>query len=156
MHHLVTNWSGTGNVNWSGIGHFLAASLPVVISAIVTYIAWQQYAVNHRQHRLALFEKRIVVFNSTMNMLAAVVQSANPTLDQCFQFIKETRDHEFLFGPEVGEFINEVYQKATALHAYIQTGPGGAAQQTEIMTWFISRMAEARKIFLPYLDFRKP
>ena len=52
MRYLITS------VNWSGIGHVLAASLPVVISAIVTYIAAQQYAVNRRQHRLALFEKR--------------------------------------------------------------------------------------------------
>jgi len=91
-----------------------------------------------------------------MNMIAAVVQSANPTLEQCFQFIKETRDREFLFGPEVGNFIDEVYLKATALHTHILAGLNDAAQQTEIMTWFIGRMAEARKIFLPYLDFRKP
>jgi hypothetical protein len=98
----------------------------------------------------------MVVFNSTMRMIAAVVQSANPTLAQCFQFIQDTRDHEFLFGPEVGKFIDEVYKKAAALHAHIQAGPAGAAQQTEIMTCFIGQMREARKVFLPYLDFRKP
>jgi hypothetical protein len=141
---------------WAGTGRVLSASLPVVISAIVTYIAWQQFAINRRQHRLALFEKRMVVFNSTMKMIAAVVQSANPSLGRCFQFIQDTRDHEFLFGPEVGNFINEVYKKATALHAHIMTGSSSAAQQTEIMTWFIGQMDEARKIFLPYLDFRKP
>lgn len=134
----------------------LSALLPVVISAIVTYIAWQQFAINRRQHRLGLFEKRMVVFTSTMKMIAAVVQTANPTLPQCFQFIQETRDHEFLFGPEVGAFINQVYKKAAALHAHIQAGPNGAARQTEIMTWFIGQMDEARKIFLLYLDFRKP
>lgn len=141
---------------WPEVGRVLSAALPVVISAIVTYIAWQQFAINRRQHRLALFEKRMVVFNSTMKMIASVAQSANPTLSQCFQFIQDTRDHEFLFGPEVGEFINEVYKKATALHAHIQAGVGGAAQQTQIMQWFIGQMGEARKVFLKYLDFRKP
>src|SRR5437773_1436515 len=100
---------------WGEVGRLLSASLPVVISGIVTYIAWQQFVINRRQHRLALFEKRMVVFSSTMKMIAAVVQTANPTLPQCFQFIQETRDHEFLFGSEVGEFINKVYRKAAAL-----------------------------------------
>jgi len=144
------------NLPWILIGRVLSASLPVVISGIVTYIAWQQFTVNRRQHRLALFDKRMVVFNSTMKMIASVVQSANPTLPQCFQFIQDTRDHEFLFGQEVGDFINEVYKKATALHAHIMMGPSSAAQQTEVMEWFIGQMGEARKVFLPYLDFRKP
>lgn len=141
---------------WTEIGRFLSAILTPLIATIAVYIAWQQFAINRRQHRLALFEKRMAVFNSTMNMIASVVQTANPTLPECFKFIQETRDHEFLFGPEVGVFINEVYKKATALYAHIQVGPSGAAQQTEIMTWFIGQMGEARKIFLRYLDFRKP
>jgi hypothetical protein len=98
----------------------------------------------------------MTVYNSTMKMIASVVQSANPTLAQCFQFIQDTRDHEFLFGPEVGDFINEVYKKATALHTHIMIGPNNAVQQTQVMQWFVGQMGEARKIFLPYLDFRKP
>ncbi len=141
---------------WAVVARVLSASLPVVISGIVTYIAWQQFTVNRRQHRLALFEKRMVVFNSTMKMIASVLQSANPTLAQCFQFIQDTRDHEFLFGPEVGDFINEVYKKATTLHTHIMMGPSSAAQQTEVMGWFIGQMGEARRVFFPYLDFRKP
>ena len=144
------------HLNWATAGTVLSASLPLVISGIVTYIAWQQFAINRRHHRLALFEKRMAVVNSTMRMLASVVQTANPDLSECFKFIRETRDHEFLFGPEVAAFINEVFKKATALHAQIQVGPGGAAQQTEIMTWFLGQMGEARKLFLPYVDFRKP
>jgi|SRR6266850_7661813 len=142
---------------WAAVARGLSASLPAVISGIVTYIAWQQFAVNRRQHRLALFEKRMVVFNSTMKMIASVVQSANPTLAQCFQFIQDTRDHEFLFGREVGDFINEVYSKAVTLHTYLAVNnPQNAAQQTQVMEWFIGRMGEARRVFLPYLDFRKP
>src|SRR5258708_39971447 len=113
MCHLIAS------VTWSGIGHVLAASLPVVISVVVTYIARQQYEVNRRQHRLALFEKRLAVFNTTMKMIAAVMESANPKLLDCFVFLADTRDHEFLFGPEVGKFINTVYKKATALHVHI-------------------------------------
>ncbi len=89
-------------------------------------------------------------------MIASVVQEANPTLAECFQFIQDTRDHEFLFGREVGDFINEVYKKAVTLHTHIVIGPNNAAQQSEVMNWFVGRMGEAREVFLPYLDFRKP
>lgn len=102
----------------------LSASLPVVIAGIVAYIAWQQFAVNRRQHRLALFEKRLVVFNSTMKMISSVVQAANADLTQCFQFIRDTRDHEFLFGSEIGEFINEVYRKAVGTTRTCPDGTG--------------------------------
>ena len=138
------------HLNWAAVGSVFT----LVLSGILTYVAYQQYVINQRQYRLALFEKRMAVFNSTMEMIASVVKSANPTLPECFQFIQDTRNHEFLFGPDVGEFINEVYKKATALRAHIMTA--GAAQQTPIMQWFVDQMGEARKMFLPYLDFRMP
>lgn len=133
----------------------LSASLPVAISGIVTYIAWQQFVINRRQHRLALFEKRLVVFSDEDDRIGCTVGQSDAARVLSVH-IQDTRDHEFLFGQEVGDFINEVYKKATALHAHIMMGPGGAAQQTQVMTWFIGQMGEARKIFLPYLDFRKP
>ena len=97
------------------------------------------------------------VFNSTMTVLASVMQTANPTLNQRFQFIQDTREHEFLFGPEIGKFIDKIYKKSTALHAHIAVGGVGAAtQQAQIMTWFHEQMGEARKVFRRCLDFRKP
>ena len=147
-------------LSWATLGRVLYASLPAVISGIVAYIAWQQFVVNRRQHRLALFEKRLAVFNSTITMIAAVVEHANATYVQCFQFIQDTREHEFLFGPEVGEFINEVYKKAVAVHNYIAAydskNPRNPAELTQLVAWFADQMREARKVFLPYLDFRKP
>jgi hypothetical protein len=142
-------------VTWSGIGHFLSAALTPVIGLIAVYIARQQYLINRRQHRLALFEKRLAVFNSTMRMIGAVLENADATLQQCMKFIQETRDHDFLFGPEVGEYINKVYKKGTELHAHTTMGASRAAQQTEVVDWFLQQTKEARKIFLPYLDFSK-
>ena len=144
------------SVDWSRLGRVLTASIPPLVAVIATYIAFAQYWINRRQYRLALFERRMAVFNSTMNMIASVIQSVNPELAECIQFMRDTRDHELLFGPEVGVLINEVYRKATLLHAHIAVGPHTAAQQTQTLDWFINQMGEARKVFLKYLDFRKP
>jgi len=128
-----------------------------LIATIAVSIAWQQYVVNRRQHRLALFEKRMAIFNSTMQMIASVGQDADADLNKCFGFIRETRDHEFLFKKEVGEYVNKIYKKAIELRTYVRVNPASnAAKQTEIMTWFLAQASEARVIFMPYLDFRKP
>jgi hypothetical protein len=104
------------SIDWERLVRVLAALLTPVIAIVTTYIAFQQFQTNRRQHRLALFEKRMAVFNSTMNLIASVVQAARAELDQLFRLIRETRDHELLFGPEIGEYINEVYRRGLALN----------------------------------------
>src|SRR5712664_568687 len=139
-----------GSISWAGVGHFLSALMTPLIGAIAVSIAWQQYVVNRRQHRLALFEKRMAIFNSTMKMIAYVIQDANGDLNKSFNFVRETRDHEFLFEKEVSDYINKVYKKALELRTYILVNPSSnAAKQTEVMTWFLAQASEARNVFMP-------
>ncbi len=98
----------------------------------------------------------MAVFNATMNMLASVMKFANPQLDECIKFLKDTRDHELLFGAEVEKFITEVYRKALALHIHLAEGSQAAEEQVKTAEWFGNQMGEARKVFLKYLNFRKP
>jgi hypothetical protein len=153
---MTNSLSFVALVNWSHFGRVLSSSITPVVAVVVTYIAVAQYLINRRQYRLALFEKRMAVFNSTMNMIAYVLQESNPEMPQCIQFMRDTGDHELLFGSEVGNFINEVYKKAMLLQTQIAVGPHTAAQQTQILEWFTKQMGEGRTIFLKYLDFRKP
>ena len=131
----------------------VALSVALVLG---TYIAVAQHFISRRQYRLALFERRMVVYNSTMNLMASVLQSTKPSFEQVFQYLRETRDHEFLFGPEVGTFITEVYNKAVELNAHNEMGSQAATQKAQVLNWFIEQMGEARKVFLRYLDFKKP
>jgi hypothetical protein len=143
-------------VNWSTVGKFLSGFLTVLIAGIAVYIAIQQFAVNRRQYRLALFEKRMAIFTCTMKFISLVLQDLNPDMRDCIKFIQDTRDHEFLFGPEVGEFITQVYKNAMKLRTYIQVGSSTAAKQTEVTNEIIEQNGEARKIFLKYMDYRDP
>jgi len=143
-------------INWSTVGAVSSASVTAITALTVTYVAVAQHLISRHQYRLALFERRMVVFNSTMNMMASVLQSAKPSFEQIFQYLRETRDHEFLFGPEVGTFVNEVYKKAVQLNAHNEMGSQAARQKAEVLNWFAAQMGEARKVFLRYLDFGKP
>ena len=134
----------------------MATVISSITGLIVTYIAVAQYFINRRQYRLALFERRMVVYNSTMNMIASVLQSTRPTTEQAIQFLRETKDHEFLFGPEVGSLIDAVYKKTIELEAHNAVGYEAVARRTEVLKWFPGQMGEAPKVFLRYLNFRKP
>jgi len=121
--------------------------------------ARQQAETNRLQYRLAMFEKRMKVFNTTMELLGAIARDARVELDQLFTFIRETRDDVFLFGPEIDEYINEIYRNGVELNTREFTGEHGQeaiARRTELLQWLVEQMGVAKTKFLKYLDFREP
>jgi hypothetical protein len=144
---------------WDSIVRLLYALLTPAIAIIAVYIAYQQHVTNRRQHRLALFERRMKVFDSTMNLIASILQDASVKLDQLFQFLRETRDHEFLFGPEISQYIDDLYRNGVQLRAsgaLLQRNPEEIRRNTDLLNWFSGQSAIAREKFLKYLDFTKP
>jgi phosphoenolpyruvate carboxylase len=128
-----------------------------IIAIITVSIAVQQYRLDRRQYRLALFERRLAVFNRVMSMMTSVLGMTEPKLAENIRFIRDTRDHELLFGKEIGALINEIYKKAKALRVYLVTDySGSVGKQTEIIDWFVKQMEEAPKLFRKYLDFTRP
>src|SRR5260221_412221 len=93
-------------VDWDKVVRIASALLTPLIAVAATVIALQQHLVSRRQYRLSLFEKRLAVFNSVMKMIASIVREGKAELGDCYALIQETREHEFLFGPEIGSYIN--------------------------------------------------
>ena len=106
---------------------------------------------------MALFEKRMAVYNTTMAFIADVMQTLKPGIAECMEFMRKTRDHEFLFESEIGDFINELYKQGINLETYNAAGPATHANERhEVTEWFSKQMGVGRKLFLRYLHFRKP
>jgi len=119
--------------------------------------AREQAETNRLQYRLAIFDKRMGVFNATMGLLGAVVGKAKVELDQLFTFIRETRDDVFLFGPEIDQYIDEIYKKGVELNTADFVGrQEDIARRTELLKWFVEQTREAKAKFLKYLDFQEP
>ncbi len=134
----------------------LSALLTPTIAGIATYIAWQQHATNRRQLRLALLDRRIAVFNATMNLIRAVLTDPDETeLKRIFNFYSETSQHFFLFGPEIGTYIDEVSQKALKVREYnfSMDNPENPRKQTELLSWFDKQREEAKQKFFKYVAF---
>lgn len=140
---------------WAILGKAVQGFLTLVIAAIAVGIGYQQYIVNDRQHRLALFEKRMAIYNRTKEFIAeAVNKRPVVTTVDCLNFARETRDHEFLFGQEIKDFIDKLFKQGVNLDtSYVVKN---FVEHTEIMNWFVNQMGVATELFKKYVDFRKP
>jgi hypothetical protein len=141
------------NIPWGTIGKVITGSLPLVIAAVVAYIAWAQYQINRRQYRLALFEKRLAIYNSVTARCADVVNTMSSDFPSNVKFIRDTRDHEFLFGPEVGALIDQMWKQGNNLHTFRSLRPSRTDKEAETVEWFDKQISEARKIFSKYMNF---
>jgi hypothetical protein len=124
----------------------------------------EQAKTHHLQYRLGLIEKRMKVFNSTLDFIALVGREARiETVESLFKLLRDTREHHLLFGPEIGEYINELYKKGVRLQTIFQMSqPAGIMRQedlpvnAEILQWFGGQFRVAEEKFLKYIDFREP
>jgi len=153
-------------IDWLKVAQVLQALLaPViaiaaaVISRISIQIQRRQADTNRLQYRLALFDKRMKVFNSTMDLIAVILREARIEQKRVFQFLHETQEGDLLFGPEIREYLDELYNKASELHLKEVGGRQGEQEdiqkETELLKWFSGQGAVATKKFLKYIDFRE-
>ena len=139
----------------------LSGLLTPAIAAIAAYIAYQQWKTAHqqaetnkRQARLALFDKRMVVFNNTTKLIADVFREGQVTQKRLIIFVSETREHQFLFGPDIAQYLEELWRKGNDLAKRILVGqPEG---QLELMQWFQDQLKEAPEKFAKYMRFPEP
>jgi hypothetical protein len=142
-------------IDWEMLVKVLSALLTPAIALVTTYIAWQQHNTNRRQLRLALFDRRLRVFDSTIKLIVTILRNAIVQLNELYSFLSETSQHEFLFGPDIGEYIDEVYGKAVQLEAQAAAQLTPQAR-TALLLWFSGQSDEARKKFGKYMAFTEP
>jgi hypothetical protein len=142
------------SIDWDKLVRVLSALLTPTIGVITTYIAYHQYATNKRQARLALFDKRLPVFNSVMKLLAEILRDTQVDKEQLYSFLSDTRDGEFLFGPEIAVYTDEIYKKGGEVRA--RHAAGDYKHDPELFMWFEEQMKSAKDKFRPYLQFPEP
>jgi hypothetical protein len=60
---------------------------------------------------------------------------------------------DFLFGSEIVEYVNVVYEKAVAVYAGRLADANDREHQIRLMNWFTGQMQEAKKKFGKYISF---
>jgi phosphate/sulfate permease len=160
---------------WVKVAQIAQGFSTPIIAALVAFITFiiqrrqtktqeRQAETQRLQHRLALLDRRMKVFNATQEFIALVLQEARiENLGPLFKLTRETREHHFLFGAEIGKYIDELYSKGNRLRT-IHAGTRGTdvirpediPEESEINMWFSGQIRVAEGKFLKYIDFREP
>jgi hypothetical protein len=145
----------------------LSQSLLTPMIAIVTvYIAWQQWRANELKLRLEQYDRRLRVYQEVVNIIGLIQASPNQVqLDDLMKFRTATAEGDFLFGPEVPAYIEEIYSHGVNLEAVVfqyrdSMPPPDDHQrvvqerQTEVQ-WFLKQRSVAKEKFKKYLDISR-
>ena len=134
-----------------------AALLTPMIAVVALYIAWQQHRTNRNQFRLALLEKRLKIFNGAAELIGKVLRLGRIESEDLSQFLWETRESDFLFGPDIADYLKEVYGKAADVHVF---GEPVTEEQREhrkaAILWFSGQGEELKGQFSKYMAFKEP
>src|SRR3954465_4652045 len=108
------------SIPWAKIGTITQTALTLLIAVIAVLIQRQQAETNRRQYRLALFEKRMKVYNETVEYVRDVVRDPDKLgVSRLLTFAYDTHQHEFLFGQDIKDFLDELFKKGNELRARI-------------------------------------
>jgi hypothetical protein len=139
----------------------LSAGLTPILGILAAYIAWQQWRTNHLKVRHDLYERRLSIYFAVMEFLAAIMRRSTISDEELMVFLQKTRESYFLFGQEIGDYLDELYRQAVDLQArsiMVHEGlPDGDErtrvihEKTEISKWFTRQFEITRTKFTKYM-----
>lgn len=137
----------------------------IVIAIVATFIAWQQWKTNQLKVRLDRYDRRMRVYEEVQHILRIILRDADASYEDLLTFRTAVAEADFLFGPEIPAFIEEIYRRGVKLHYwhkqycdYTQEPPPGydhnavtEGSHTEVM-WLVEQFEPAKEKFRKYLD----
>lgn len=92
--------------------------LTPLIAVIAAYVAYQQWQTNERRLFLDLYDRRLKIYEHVRKLFGVVTRDANVGLDELRQFYSETQEADFLFGPEIRAYIDELFDHGGNLYRW--------------------------------------
>jgi signal transduction histidine kinase len=133
--------------------------------AIAVYIAWQQWKVNERKLEFDQYERRLRIYERMVTFLRLVLRDFKPEINDLQAFSIDTAEADFLFGPEISQYLSELYHGAWRLRNATdeyrdftqRASPDYDHNKVvkEITTqeeWFTNQFGVAKEKFKKYLD----
>lgn len=137
--------------------------LTPLIAIIATYIAVQQHNTQREKLRLDLYDKRMAVFTALTNLFGHIGEpNQEITFNAIVRFTSETASAEFLFGPEIPDYLSRVVedfaQSRRLMREYErQRGKEETHKLIEaenaVTDRLIAATKEAKNLFAPYVNF---
>lgn len=137
--------------------YWLQGALTLVIAGAVAYVAMKQENTNALRLKLELYDRRIQVYEAVKSFL-----SIFPIQEIKQEHIKDLyingSQADFLFGAEIGKYIDELYKRGLhliTLNKRVETGSATDDDYKKIeeeLNWFPKQFDAARDKFQKYLN----
>jgi len=140
------------------------ALLTPTIAIVATYIAWQQWRVNKQKFDLERYDRRLRIYEEVRKILSIVMRDARASYEELLRFRAAVSEADFLFGPEISAYIDEIYKRGVQLEVwnkqYRHSGqeiPTGYDHQKVCdgmereIEWFTAQFDPAKEKFKKYL-----
>jgi hypothetical protein len=95
----------------------LNALLTPLIAVITTYIAWQQWKGNQLKLKMEGYERRLRVYQEVVQMLRTCTNGELREFSAILAFGAATAEGDFLFGPEIRQYLDEISTRAAKLRS---------------------------------------
>jgi hypothetical protein len=148
---------------WFPLGNAL---LTLALAAATACFAWGQHSLGRSQLKVALFDRRVIVYEAMKRFVADTMSGGTTTMDSMISMLRETRYAPFLFERRAGisEYIGHFYKQGVELK-YAQQGHERirSAQeeperlrliqrQHDLLLWFTAQGDVIDEKFRPYLQ----
>ena len=144
--------NATIDKNWVDV---LSALLTPTIAIAGIAIGCLQWRINQKRLQNELFNRRIDIYEKITSYIANILTRGSVENGADTQFLRNTKQAVFVFGKDIEEFVNEIYEKSLDLNlvnAQVQPIQDEYLnKQREIKKWFENELNNAQKRFIKYL-----
>jgi len=147
------------------IAKLSSALLTPLIAVVATYIAWQQWKANRQKLVMDRYDRRLRIYEEVRKILSIILRDAKASTDDLLKFRTSVSEADFLFGPEIMAYIDEIYKHGLSLwrwnqeyRDYRQETPKGydhakvVDEMHKELTWLTEQFEPAKEKFRKYLD----
>lgn len=142
----------------------LRGFLPLITAVFGAYIAYQQYQTNRQKLKLDLYDRRIKIYNSAMQLaLTSSRMGYEDIKSKLGEFDYSLHEAYFLFDENVSTKLEEIWNKANTLIALLeqreelenrQELPNKLVREiVELREGFPKEIKILRSLFYPYIYF---
>jgi hypothetical protein len=93
----------------------LQGFLTPLIALLAPYIAWQQWKGNQLKLRMERYDRRLRIYQEVVRILSLIIRDADVKPDDLLKFRTAAAEADFLFGPEIPKYIDEIYSRGLKL-----------------------------------------
>ncbi|WP_395023243.1 hypothetical protein [Dongia sp.] len=143
----------------------LTGLMTPLIATIGAYIAYQQWQTNHQKLQFDRYARRLQVYEHVRSILGVVGRDAAVDFQEILAFRRAVSEADFLFGPEIIEYIDEIYRHGVKLGTLKSERMGAhdarrtnfdfeknAHEHDAEVRWFLAQFDVARERFGTYMN----